>query len=125
MPENEQQFYDRVIRRIGRLILILGLAGAAILSAVQGPRMGLSFLVGAAVSYLSFWRWQVLVGALGPAPKKRSPWIFVLRIVLLVALAYVIIRFLGLNIAAAVTGLLVSGIAVILELIYEMIYART
>ena len=125
MPENEQQFYDRVIRRIGRLILILGLAGAAILSAVQRPRMGLSFLVGAAVSYLSFWRWQLLVGALGPAPKKRSPWIFVLRIVLLVALAYVIIRFLGLNIAAAVTGLLVSGIAVILELIYEMIYART
>jgi hypothetical protein len=47
----------------------------------------------------------------------------VLRLLALVALACVIIKYLRLNVAAAAVGLLVSGAAVILELIYEMIYA--
>jgi hypothetical protein len=50
---------------------------------------------------------------------------FVLRILATVGLAYVIIRFLGLNVAVAVAGLLVSAAAVLLEIIYELIYART
>jgi hypothetical protein len=44
--------------------------------------------------------------------------------VLLGALACAIIKFLGLNVAAAVTGLLVSAAAVILEIVFELIYAR-
>jgi hypothetical protein len=40
-----------------------------------------------------------------------------------VGLAWVIIKYLQLNVAAAAIGLLVSGAAVVLELIYEMIYA--
>jgi hypothetical protein len=40
-----------------------------------------------------------------------------------VAAAWVIIKFLGLNVAAAALGLLVSGAAVVLEIIYELIYA--
>ena len=122
MPASDQSFYDSAIRRISRLILILGLAGAATLSALQGIRIGSAFLVGAAVSYLSFWRWQQVVNALTAGPKPRPAWRFILRIVILGALACVIIKFLGLNVAAAVSGLLVSGAAVILELVYELIY---
>jgi uncharacterized membrane protein len=77
------------------------------------------------VSYLSFWGWQQVAAALGPTPKKRSSFGFTIRVILLGALACVIIKFLGLDVAAAVTGLLVSAAAVILELIYELIYART
>ena len=40
-----------------------------------------------------------------------------------VAGAWVIIKFLGLNLAAAALGLLVSGAAVVLEIVYELIYA--
>ena len=125
MPESEGQFYDRAIRRIHWFILILGLTGAIVLSFLRGPRIGFAFLVGAAVSYLSFWRWQQIVEALGPGQKnRRSSWFFVVRIIVFAALAYVIIKFLGLNVAVAVSGFLVSGAAVILELIYELIYAR-
>jgi uncharacterized membrane protein len=63
------------------------------------------------------------VDALGPNPQPRRPVFFVIRLLALVAGAWVIIKFLGLNVAAAALGLLVSGAAVVLEIIYELIYA--
>ena len=92
---------------------------------VKGARIGLAFLVGAMVSYASFWGWRQVVDAVTPAPRKRSSFPFILRILLLFVLAYAIIRFLGLNVAAAASGLLVSAAAVLLELVFELIYART
>jgi ATP synthase I chain len=125
MPTNDRLSYERIIGRISRIILILGLLGASVLWATKGIRIGVAFLIGCAVSYLSFWGWQQVAAALGPTPKKRSSFGFTIRVILLGALACVIIKFLGLDVAAAVTGLLVSAAAVILELIYELIYART
>jgi len=125
MPTSDRLSYEQIIRRITRIILVLALLGASFLAAVKGIRIGLAFLIGCAVSYLSFWGWQQVAAALGPTPKKRSSWGFTIRVILLGALACVIIKFLGLDVAAAVTGLLVSAAAVILELIYELIYART
>jgi hypothetical protein len=125
MPQSEPGSYDRITRRITWIILVLGLAGAIGVAAAKGIRDGLAFLIGAAVSYLSFWGWQRIVDALSPGAKPRTSRFFIFRILLLGALAYAIIKFLGLNVAVAVTGLLVSAAAVILELIYELIYART
>jgi hypothetical protein len=125
MPLGDQAFYDRFIRRVTWMILALAVMGSAALAVVKGIRIGLAFLIGATVSYGSFWGWRQLVDALTPEPKRRSSFSFALRILLLVGLAYVIIRFLGLNVAAAASGLLVSAAAVLLELIYELIYART
>jgi len=125
MPVSDRLSYQQVIRRISRIIVALALLGASILAVIKGARIGISFLIGCAVSYLSFWGWQQVAAALGPTPKKRSSWGFIIRVILLGALACVIIKFLGLDVAAAVTGLLVSAAAVILELIYELIYART
>ena len=115
--------YAGAIRRITRSILILGLLGALVAAYLKGLRSGLAFLIGAAVSYVSFWGWQQIVDALSPGGPKRSSWFFTLRMIALAAAAFVIIKFLGLNVAAAVTGLLVSAAAVILEMIYELIYA--
>ena len=124
MQESENTFYDRAIHRIRWIILGLGLAGTGGVSAIGGVWSGLAFLIGAAVSYLSFSGWQRLAAALSPDAKKRSSW-FILRLVALLAVAWVIIKILRLNMAAAVGGLLVSSAAVILELVYELIYART
>ena len=125
MPLGDQAFYDRFIRRVTWIILALALTGSAVLAIVKEIRISLAFLIGATVSYASFWGWRQLVDALTPGPKKRSAIPFMVRILLLIALAYAIIRFLGLNFAAAASGLLVSAAAVLLELIFELIYART
>ena len=126
MPLGDQAFYDRFIRRVTWIILTLALTGSAVLAIVKEIRIGLAFLIGATVSYGSFWGWRQLVDALTPGPRKRSSAVpFMVRILLLIALAYAIIRFLGLNVAAAASGLLVSAAAVLLELVFELIYART
>ena len=124
MPRSEAGFYEQAVRRINWLIVALGIVGATATALLRGPRAGLAFLIGAAVSYMSFRGWQRLAFALAPDTTRRSPW-FVIRIIALMVLAYAIIKFLGLNVVAAVAGLLVSAAAVILELVYELIYART
>ena len=124
MPGNEPRFYEQVIRRITWIILVLGLAGSIALAALKGIKFGFGFLIGSSVSYLSFWRWQQVVNALSPG-KKRPAWFFILRILVFMALVWVIIKFLELDLAAVVSGLLVSAAAVIIEIIYELVYAGT
>jgi hypothetical protein len=123
MTPSDGELYPRFIRRVTWLILILGLIGTAYLAARKGLQIGASFLIGASVSYISFWRWQQLAKALGAQAKNRRHWFFIVRFALLGALAWAIIKYLGLNVAAAASGLLVSAAAVILEAIYELIYA--
>ena len=123
IQRNDDDFYDRVVRRIGWIILALGLGGAIGAGVWKGLPSGLAFLIGAAISYASFRGWRRVVDALGPNPKKPNPALYVLRLAAVLAGAWVIIKFLGLNLAAAALGLLVSGAAVILEIIYELIYA--
>jgi hypothetical protein len=122
MLGSEPDSYRQFIRRVSWIILGLGLAGAMSLAVVKGVRSGAAFLIGAAVSFGSFWGWQSVVDKIGPNPRKRGRSFFVLRLVALVALAWVIIKFLGLNVAAAALGLLVSGAAVVLEIIYELVF---
>ena len=125
MPQVDQAFYDRFIRRVTWIMLALAITVSGVLAITKEIRIGLAFLIGAAVSFVSFWGWRQLVDALAPGPKKRSSLPFILRILTIIALAYVIIKFLGLNVAAAASGLLVSAAAVLLELVFELIYART
>lgn len=120
----DPSFYTQALRRIGILILAIATIGAGTLTSLKGFRMGLAFLIGALFSYASFWGWQHVVLALSPDGTNKKPWRFMIRIIVLGGLACVIIKLLGLNIAAAVTGLLVSAAAVILEIVYEIIYAR-
>lgn len=112
--------YERFIRRVQWIVLALGLAGAVGLSWTRGIRTGTAFLIGAAISFTSFWGWQKVVDRLGPNPRQRGRSFFILRLIALVALACVIIKYLRLNVAAAAVGLLVSGAAVVLELIFEL-----
>lgn len=120
---NDTQLYERAVRRIGWIIPALALAGAIAAAVWKGLGSGFAFLIGAAISYLSFLGWRRFADSIGPNPKQQKPAGYVLRMAAIVAGAYVIIKFLGLNIAAAALGLLVSGAAAVLELIFELIYA--
>jgi len=123
MPESDPQFYERATRRISLLTIGLGLSGSIAAVSLHGFWSGLAFLIGAAVSYFSFFGWRRLVGALGPGGQTRFAWLFVVRNFILLAAAWVIIKFLGPNAVAGATGLFVATAAIILEIIYELIYA--
>ena len=58
MPDSDAAFYEAANRRIAWIILALGLSGSLTLTIIRGWREGVGFLLGAAVSYLSFWRWR-------------------------------------------------------------------
>jgi hypothetical protein len=122
MPQIDQAFYERVVRRIRGMILVLGAVGVIVLAIWQGPRAGGGFLIGAAASYLSFWRWQHVVESIGPEKVRRSTWLLPLRMAVIIAVGYVIIKITGVNQAAAVVGLLLPGAAVTCELVYELIH---
>jgi hypothetical protein len=123
MPESDPQFYQRAIRRISWLTVGLGLLGALATALLRGPGSGLAFLIGSAVSYFSFFGWRRLAGAIGPGGQTRFAWLFVARNFILLAAAWVIIKFLGPNAVAGATGLFVATAAIILEIIYELIYS--
>jgi hypothetical protein len=122
MPPLNQTSYEGVVRRIRRIILVLGVSGAVILGVWKGVRVGGGFLIGVAISYLSFWRWQRLVESIGSGLVRRSPWMLALRFIVLLSAGYVIIKVTGVNQAAVLGGLFVPGAAVTVEIIYELIY---
>jgi hypothetical protein len=123
--ESDNGAYARVVRRVAWLIAALGCAGAIVAGVRWGWRSGVGFLLGAALSYLSFWRWRRITDALGAASNGRGSFGMIARFLLLIALAYVIIEYLRVPPVAVLTGLLVGGASVILALILELFYART
>ena len=123
--KSEVDAYARIIRRIILLIGILGAAGSIAAIAIRGWKFGIGFLLGACISYLSFWRWRKLVEVLGGTPKRRSTMWMVVRFLMLVAAAYAIVNYLEVNPVAVFLGLLVSAAAVVVSIIFELIYAGT
>lgn len=122
MPRSDPAFYESALRRIKLIILILGVTGAVLLAIRKDVRFGGGFLIGAAASYLSFWRWQVVVEAIGGAKVRRPSWMLILRMAVLFGAGYVIILLTGFNAAAAAVALLLPGVAVIFEILYELVH---
>jgi hypothetical protein len=126
----EQLFVGRALGRIRFLIIFLSGAGTLVAAVYGGWRWALGFILGAAAGYLNF-RWlKKLVDSLGEAvrgrpPKARVAVILGLRYLLLAAGGYVILNFSSLSLAAALTGLFVPAAAVVLEILFELIYAGT
>ncbi len=114
--------YSGFVHRITWLILAIGSAGTLALLVAKGWRFGVGFLLGAGLSYVSFWRWRKVVEALdGAKQKQRGAWIWLLRFAALAGLAYVIVKYLEVTPVAVFLGLLVSAAAVIFSAILELI----
>ncbi len=114
--------YEKSVRRIAYLILALGPIGAIGAGFLKGFRFGIGFLLGAMLSALSFWRWKKVVDGLGAAPDRRSTRFWILRFAVLAGAGYIIVRYLEVPAAALFCGLLVSSVAVVISIIYELIY---
>ena len=121
---------ERAVGRISRFTWALTASGAIVYFAMAGWRGGLGFLLGALVAYLNF-RWlKKTVDALGQTvtgkpPSERVAVFLGLRYLLLGLAAYAILRFSEISLMACMVGLFVPTAAVILEILFELIYART
>ena len=123
----DEIYFDRALGRIRLAMLWLSLGGAVAALVLYSWRHGLGFLAGALASLANFhWLHQLAasLGEGGRSPRRRVMWFLLLRYLLLGAAGYVIVRVFRLNLAAALIGLFVALAAVIIEIVYELIYAR-
>ena len=115
---------DRAVGRIWKLIWVIGAAGAVALTAWRGWAWGAGWVIGSAVSALNFrWLKQLVEAIGGEAAKPRKAVFLGMRYLLLGGGAYVILRFSGISLPAALSGLFVSVAAVVVEIVLELAYA--
>ncbi|MGA3044406.1 MAG: ATP synthase subunit I [Bryobacteraceae bacterium] len=125
----EQAHYDAALGRIMRGMLGLAGAGCVVFLVLRGWRWAVAYLLGGVASYLNFhWLKKVVDGLGGASTTRLSPKFAVLiglRYLLLGAGAYAIVNFTSLSLPAALIGLFVPTAAVILEIVFELIYASS
>ena len=116
-------FYEQALRRVRLLALAVGLAGTIAALLAFGILTATGFMLGAALSILNFRGLSMLVNVIGGAkPGAFAAVLIALRYLLIGCAIYVIVRFLGVTPAAVVWGLLAAFAAVILEILYELIF---
>jgi len=125
----EQALFESALRRIARETFALAAAGCLVCLFLRGWKWAVPYVLGAGASYLNF-RWlkrvvDALGGALTARPSPKFAILIGLRYVLLAAGAYVIVKFTPLSLPAALIGLFVPVAAVILEMIFELVYAAS
>ncbi len=126
-PPADPEVFNRPVARILRWMVACAAAGAVLALVLSGLAGAAGFGAGAAAGYLNF-RWlKQLVEALGnPAKRPRARlavWLG-LRYVILGIGAYAILKYSAVSLGAALAGLFVPVAAVILEILFELIYAR-
>ena len=103
------------------------IAGTAVAAWIGGWRGRVGYFLGASVSYFYF-RWiKQVVDALAPGakpPRKRVIVLLMLRYAIFGAAGYYLVKYLGINLMAALAGLSVSVAAVMVEIVYEMVFVR-
>ena len=120
--------FDKALARLPNWMAVLGVIGTAVTLRYYGISGAVGFLIGAAAAWLNLRLIERgvdkivrLVAANPDKPRGRSGvWIFV-QFALFGALAFVILRFTGFNLMAALLGFLVCPAAAILEIVYELI----
>lgn len=121
-------FNDRIVPRIIRISAALGIVGTVAVWIRFGTRAAVGFLVGSLLSLLNFHGLRrVAEGLTGMSSTglKTSPVFWAFRYMLLMGIGYVIVRGLGISLTPILAGLFVAAAAIILEILYELTYART
>jgi hypothetical protein len=123
----DEAFFERAVGRMRSVMLWLSLGGALAAGLLGGWQWGLGFLAGGLASYGNFhWlhRLTASIGATTRGPRKQMVVFFCLRYLLLGLGGYVIVKIFGLNLVAALLGLFTAAAAVLVEILYELFYAR-
>jgi|SRR5262245_1915211 len=121
----DEHHLTRAIERIWKLTFAIGAAGSAGVLLWQGWSWGAGFALGAVISALNFHWLKRVVANIGSAQAKpRVAVVLGLRYLILGALAYVILKYSAISLHAMFWGLFVAVAAVVLEILFELVYAR-
>lgn len=122
---SDEQHLARAVERIWKVSFALSAAGVAGLLLWRGWAWGLGFAFGAAISALNFhWLKRVAVTIGSTQAKPRVAVVLGLRYVILGAVAYVILKYSAISLYAMFWGLFVAVAAVVIEILFELTYAR-
>jgi hypothetical protein len=119
-----EEFFNDALRRIRWLGVAVGVGGTIVVLAIRGVRPASGFLAGAALSLLNFFGLASMAQALGGSSQPRlfAAVLIALRYLLIGAAIYVTVKILGFTPVAVLWGLLAAFGAVILEILYELIF---
>lgn len=123
---SDERFFAKAHARIAKAMFALAAGGLIASFAWRGWTWGAGFALGAALSWLNF-RWlNQIVETLGQSrpTRKRMAVLAGLRYALLGGGAYVILRYSSVSLTAALLGLFIAVAAVIVEIFFELVYAR-
>lgn len=119
---------EKGLKRVPALIVALGLIGTGVAARFGGWKFAGAFLLGAAGAWLNFRMMERvtsrLLGAIaaGEATPPSKPALRqVIRFVVFIGGASVILRLSGFNVFVALIGFLVCPVAVMLEMIYQLL----
>lgn len=125
MTSPDELDFERAAARIARSMTVIAVLGTLAAFAAGGWRWGAGFLLGALLSEINYRGLRTMVQRLGSGqPKRRRALRLLLRYALLGAGAYAILRYSSISLAAVLVGLFVLMAAVIVEVIFELNYAR-
>jgi len=123
----DELHYRGAMRRIYFHTAWVSVAGTAVAVWLADWAFGLGFALGALASALNF-RWlHRLVDSLAPGTRKPGRGLGIwlsLRYVLFGAVGYILVRYYSISIMGVLVGLFVAVAGVLLEILYELIYAR-
>ncbi|MEO8127235.1 MAG: ATP synthase subunit I [Bryobacteraceae bacterium] len=112
------------------MMAILSVAGSIAAYFYHGRPAAVGYAVGAAISILNFRSFEKIVAMTGAVegdrpPKRKSAVFLGVRYFVFAGGAYAIIKVFEANFLAALIGFFVCVAAVIIEILYELIYAGT
>jgi len=111
------------LRRLYWLMSLFGAIGFVSYFWIEGPKQALSFALGTVGSFGNTWLFVWLTRAIAPGDHPRKAWkpgLFVMRYAVLLGFGYVIVKALSVNGLAIILGLLVSTVAVLASLPFEI-----
>ena len=116
-------WFGHTVTRLVRLMAAITVLGTLAAGVWRGWKWAAGFAVGAAISGLNFYWLKRLTESLGSSRVRRRSAVFLAsRYVVLGLIAYVILRYSSISLPAALAGLFVSAAAVIVEILFELVY---
>ena len=128
MNPSEEDIYRSAVARMVRTMAVCAGGGTLVLFVWRGWKWGAGFAFGAGVAWANFLLLKKLADSLGVASRKPPSTgnaVFLgSRYLILGAVVYATLRFTSISMLAAVIGLFVSLAAVLVEILFELVYAR-